>query len=108
LATNVQRALAILNALADPAVIGAPMALRVANAYTAIYAPGHDGPGMLPLTNEEKAGLFLLHVRNRVKQVVREAELKAAADAAIKATAPTTEIDIGVDGALYVPPVTPP
>jgi hypothetical protein len=94
MATKVQRALAVLNALSD-GTQDAAMAQRVGNAFVATYRPEASG-----LTNEQKAGIFLLHVRNFVVGVVRGAEVSAAAEAARLTALQTATIDIGTDGEI--------
>jgi len=49
------------------------------------------------LTNEQKAGVFIQSLRALVKQVVRDAEISTAMEAARVAAAPAAEIEIGID-----------
>jgi len=90
MATNVQRASAILDALvdgaADPTVLG-----KVGDAYSFIYQPGEV------LTNQQKAGVFLHALRRDVKGIVRDAIRSQAAAAAADAADSDIDIDIGVD-----------
>lgn len=95
MATKVQRAVSILNALADPNTVTNVFAGRVANAFVYTYRRDLDPAA---LTNEQKAGIVIRAVRDYVKQVVRDAEISQAMEATRVTTAPTAEIDIGTDG----------
>lgn len=90
MANKVQRATAILNALADPATIDAALLTKVGDAYAFTYRRGET------LTSAEKAGLFILVTRDQVRQIVHDAIQSQAAKAA--ADAADTTLDIGSDG----------
>ena len=91
MATKIQRATAILNALADPATIDAALLAKVGDAYAFTYRRGET------LTSAEKAGLFIQVMRGQVRQIVRDAIQSQAAKAA--ADAADITLDIGSDGA---------
>ena len=91
MATKLQRATAILNALADPATIDAALLTKVADAYAFTYRRGET------LTNTQKAGLFIQVTRDQIKQIVQDAIRSQAAKTA--ADAADSEISIGEDGA---------
>lgn len=91
MATKIQRAKSILDTLAEPATVSVALAGRVADAFAAEYAAGQS------LTNEQKAGLVLQHLRNFVKERVRNAEINTAVNTARQTAAATAEIDIGED-----------
>ena len=91
MATKVQRAKLILDTLADQD-INVSLAGRVADAFAAEFPSGQS------LTNEQKAGLVLQHIRNFVKERVRNAEINTAVNTARQTAAATAEIDIGEDG----------
>lgn len=86
MATNVQRATAILDALvdgtADPTILA-----KVGDAYAFTYRRGET------LNNQEKAVVFINVLRASIKQVVRDAIKSQAAAAA--ANAADGEISIG-------------
>ena len=90
MATKIVRAKAIIESLTDATVTNA-LALRIADAYAFTYARGQT------LTNEQKAGVFIQSLRTLVKQVVRDAEISTAMEAARLAAAPGAEIEIGID-----------
>ena len=92
MATKIQRAKLILDTLADPVTVNVALAGRVADAFAAEYAAGQS------LTNEQKAGLILQHLRNFVKERVRNAEVNTAVATARQTAATAAEIDIGEDG----------
>jgi len=94
MATKVQRATSILNALADPATIDAALLTKIADAYAFTYRRGET------LTSAEKAGLFIQVTRDHVRQIVNdvgESQVAAAAVAAHRA-AGGSDIPIGSDG----------
>ena len=91
MATKVQRAKAVLDALADTSVSNA-LALRVAKAFVFTYRREE-----VLTTNEEKADVVVQVLRGFIKQVVRDSEISQAMEAARVATAPGAEIDVGVD-----------
>lgn len=90
MATKVQRATSILNALADPATIDAAKLTKIADAYAYTYRRGET------LTGAEKAGLFIQVTRDQIQQIVRDAIQSQAAKAA--ADAADVVLDIGSDG----------
>ncbi len=78
MATKVQRATSILNALADTTTDPA-LLLKIADAYVFYYRNGQV------LTPNEKAGLFIEVIRQEIKQLVskalkNEAEVNATKD----------------------------
>lgn len=91
MATKTQRARAILEALADGTVDDARLD-RVGNAFAAEYASGQT------LTNAQKAAVILQHIRNFVKERVRNAEVNAAVATARATAQANADIDIGTDG----------
>lgn len=95
MATKINRAIAVLNALKDPLTVTNPEAVRVAAAFAYTYARAQAG-----LTNEQKAGLFLLAVRDFVKGVVRDAEMSQALEVERLRVAASTEMDLGTDGGV--------
>lgn len=90
MATKIQRATAILNALADPATIDAALLTKIADAYAFTYRRGET------LTSAEKAGLFIQVTRDQVRQIVQDAIRSQAAKAA--ADSADVTLDIGSDG----------
>ncbi len=90
MATKIQRATNILNALADPATIDGVLLNKIADAYAFTYRRGEV------LTATEKAGLFIQVTRDQIKQIVRDAiRSQAAAAAAAQADA---DVALGEDG----------
>lgn len=93
MATLQERAKLVLENIADdPAKATNALAIKVANAFAAIYRPGET------LTNAQKAGLFIFKMRQHVKDLVRTAEVEAAKTTAGQAAAPGADIDLGADG----------
>lgn len=88
--------MAVLNALSD-ATQNAAMAQRVADAFIYTYRRELDPA---TLTNEQKAGIILLYLRQFVVQVVKDAEVSQAAEAARQTALETATIDIGSDGGI--------
>lgn len=88
MATNVQRATAILDALVDGTADQTVLA-KVGDAYAFTYRRGET------LNNQEKAGVFINQLRMSIKQIVRDA-IKSQAAAAAAANA-DGEISIGND-----------
>lgn len=91
MATRTQRARAILDALADTTVSD-ELATRVADGFVYEYARGQE------LTAAQRAGLVIQHIRNFVKERVRNAEIAAAVETARQTAAGSAEIEIGDDG----------
>ena len=91
MATKIQRATAILNALADPATIDAALLTKLGDAYAFTYRRGET------LTGAEKAGLFIQVTRDQIRQIVQDAIRSQAAKVAADAADAT--LDIGSDGA---------
>lgn len=90
MATRTQRARAILEALADGAVEDERLN-RVGAAFAYEYARGET------LTAAQTAGVVLQHIRNFIKERVRNAEIAAAVDTARQTASESAEIDIGAD-----------
>lgn len=95
MATKVERAKAILDALADPATVDNAMATRVANAFATYSRMQSNNFDISDLTVTQKADNILVALRRLVKDTVRTAEVAKAQEDARKATAPTAEIDLG-------------
>jgi hypothetical protein len=93
MATKIQRAKSILDALRDPNPVTNAESVRVANAFAYTYARDRTD-----LTNEQKAGLFVQAIRNFVKQVIRDAEVSVALEVERQRVAPGAEMDLGTDG----------
>lgn len=91
MATRTQRAKAILDNLADTTISNA-LATRIADAFVYEYARGQT------LTTDQRSGLLIQHIRNFVKERVRNAEVAAAVDTARLTAEATAEISIGDDG----------
>jgi hypothetical protein len=91
MATKINRAISILNAMADPATVDNALALKVANAYAYTYRRGEV------LTNEQKAGVFIAALRRMVQQTVTDSETSQAAETARAAAVAGAQISIGTD-----------
>lgn len=95
MATKAAKAKAIIDALADPVVVNAAMINRIANAFAFTYARDKTG-----LTQEEIAGLFLVALRDLVKQVVFDAEVSKAMEVTRLASVTAATINLGEDGKI--------
>ena len=91
MATKIQRATSVLNALADPATIDAALLAKVGDAYAFTYRRGET------LTALEKAGLFIRVTRDQIRQIVQDAIRSQAAETA--ADAADASLELGSDGA---------
>ena len=94
MATKSQKAKAIIDALADPIVVNAAMTNRIAQAFAYTYARDRV------VTLDEAAGLFLVALRNQVKQVLYDAEVSKKMEATRLAEDAAAKIDLGNDGEL--------
>lgn len=94
MATKSQKAKAIIDALADPVVVNAAMTNRIAQAFVYTYTRNRV------VTLDEAAGLFLVALRNMVKQVVYDAEVSKLMEATRLAADAAAKIDLGSDGEL--------
>lgn len=90
MATKVQRAKTILDALADATTPNATLT-RVADAFAETFAPGET------LTNEQKAAIFLAQIRLKIREIVHRVEITQIMEATRVAGEPSTVIDLGVD-----------
>lgn len=86
MATNVQRALAVLNNIHPDGTVPSALALRIATAFAT---------GTSAATNEEKAGVFILKLRSHILGVLRAEEAQAAATAAAEAIDGDATVDLG-------------
>ena len=94
MASKSAKAKAVIDALADPVVVNAAMTNRIAQAFAYIYARDRV------VTLDEAAGLFLVALRNMVKQVVYDAELSKKMEATRLAEDAAAKIDLGSDGEI--------
>lgn len=95
MATKIERATAILTALADPNPVDTAKLTRVANAFAVYSLMQTDDLDISALTATQKADIFLVAVRRLVMDTVRAAEIAKAVSDARKATEPTIGIDLG-------------
>lgn len=96
MATKLQRAKAILDAIADPTVVDNTLALRIGNAFAIRAQLQSDVIDVSSMTPTEKADVMLTAMRAFVQGVVRQAEVgKALHDKRLEVE-PTTPIDLGV------------
>lgn len=94
MATRSAKAKAIIDALADPVIVNAAMTNRIAQAFAYTYARNRV------VTLDEAAGLFLVALRNMVKQVVYDAEVSKKMEATRLAEDAAAKIDLGNDGVI--------
>ena len=95
MATKIERAKAILDAIADPVAVDNALALRVADAFALHRQMQNGSYDISNLTNTQKADIFLSELRRLVKDTVRLAEVRKAQEVARLAAAPTAEIELG-------------
>lgn len=91
MATKIVRAIAILNACADPETVDNAMATRIGDAFAYTYRRGET------LTAVQKSGVFIVAVRRMIKQVVADAEVSQGLETERQRLAPLSDITIGND-----------
>lgn len=91
MATKPQRAMAILNACADPATVDNAMATRIGDAFAYTYRRDEV------LTAAQKSGVFIYQIRKMIKQIVADAEVSQGLETERQRLAPLSDIAIGTD-----------